>query len=194
MDISGLPNEVANPLTAAIARLLFEFKVWQTRAERERDPVALVCEEAHRYVPDSGNAEYASAQRAVRRIAKEGRKYGIGLMLVSQRPADVERTVLSQCNSWIVMRLTNTTDKEHVTSFLPDNLARCLAFVLPALSRREALFLGEAAALPARITINELKKEELPDSEDISFSSGWSQPPLPLEDIDRVVKRWRREG
>ncbi|MFO1448259.1 MAG: ATP-binding protein [Opitutaceae bacterium] len=192
VDISGLPNEVANPLTAAIARLLFEFKVWQTRAERERDPIALVCEEAHRYVPDSGNAEYASAQRAIRRIAKEGRKYGIGLMLVSQRPADVERTVLSQCNSWIVMRLTNTTDKEHVTNFLPDNLAG-LSKVLSALSRREALFLGEAAALPARITINELKKEELPDSEDISFSGGWSKTPMPVNEIANVVKRWRRE-
>lgn len=192
VDVSGLPNEVANPLTAAIARLLFEFKVWQTRSERQRDPIALICEEAHRYVPDSGNAEYASAQRAVRRIAKEGRKYGIGLMLVSQRPSDVERTVLSQCNSWIVMRLTNTADKEHVTSFLPDNLAG-LSKVLPSLSRREALFLGEAAALPARITINELSKAELPDSEDVSFSSGWSVAPMPIADIEKIVKRWRRE-
>jgi hypothetical protein len=193
VDISGLPNEVANPLTAAIARLLFEFKVWQTRAERERDPVAIICEEAHRYVPDSGLAEYATAQRAIRRIAKEGRKYGIGLMLVSQRPSDVERTVLSQCSTWIVLRLTNTTDKEHVTNFLPDNLAG-LSRVLPSLSRREALFLGEAAALPARITVNKLDTGELPDSGDISFTSGWSEPPLEVDKIAAVVKRWRKEG
>jgi hypothetical protein len=193
VDISGLPNEVANPLTAAIARLLFEFKVWQTRAERERDPVAIICEEAHRYVPDSGLAEYATAQRAIRRIAKEGRKYGIGLMLVSQRPSDVERTVLSQCSSWIVMRLTNTADKEHVTSFLPDSLAG-LSKVLPALSRREALFLGEGAALPARITVTELPTESLPDSGDISFTGGWSKPPVPVAEISAVVKRWRKEG
>ena len=160
--------------------------------ERERDPIAIICEEAHRYVPDSGLAEYATAQRAIRRIAKEGRKYGIGLMLVSQRPSDVERTVLSQCNSWIVMRLTNTTDKEHVTSFLPDNLAG-LSKVLSSLSRREALFLGEAAALPARITMTELRPEELPDSGDISFIHGWSEPPVEADEIAAVVKRWRKD-
>src|SRR5690606_9137500 len=123
VDISGLPNEVAGPLTAAIARVLFQYKVWQSREERERDPVMLVCEEAHRYVPDTGLAEYASAQKAIRRLAKEGRKYGIGMLLVSQRPADVEGTVLSQCNSWVVLRLTNSVDQQHVRRFLPDNLA-----------------------------------------------------------------------
>lgn len=192
VDISGLPNEVAGPLTAAIARILFQYKVWQTRAERERDPVLLVCEEAHRYVPDVGLAEYQSAQKAVRRIAKEGRKYGLGLMLVSQRPADVERTVLSQCSSWLVMRLTNATDQEHVNRFLPDGLAG-LARLLPSLSRQEAVFVGEAAAVPARIFIRELQKEQLPDSRDISFTAGWSEPPRPIEEIRSVVRRWRRE-
>ncbi len=155
VDVSGLPNEVAGPLTAAIARLLFQYKLWQTRKERERDPVLLICEEAHRYVPDTGLAEYQSAQRAIRRIAKEGRKYGLGLMLVSQRPADVERTVLSQCNSWIVMRLTNSADQEHVQRVLPDSLAG-LARVLSSLSRQEAIFVGEAAAVPARVIMNTL--------------------------------------
>jgi len=192
IDISGLPNEVAGPLTAAVARLLFQYKVWQTRSERERDPVLLVCEEAHRYVPDAGLAEYQSAQKAIRRIAKEGRKYGIGLMLVSQRPADLERTVLSQCNSWLVMRLTNVTDQEHVKRFLPDSLAG-LANLLPSLSRQEALFVGEAAAVPARIVIRDLSKEQLPDSGDIRFVKGWSQPPVDKAAIQTVVKRWRKE-
>ncbi len=193
VDISGLPNEVAGPLTAAIARLLFQYKVWQTREERERDPFLLVCEEAHRYVPDVGLAEYQSAQKAIRRIAKEGRKYGLGLLLVSQRPSDVERTVLSQCNSWIVMRLTNTTDQEHVTRFLPDNLAG-LAKLLPSLSRQEAIFVGEAAAVPARIIVRSLTKEQLPDSNDVPFIDGWSKPPVDKEEIEKIVNRWRKIG
>ncbi len=148
IDISGLPNEVAGPLAAVIARLLFQYKVWQTRQERERDPVFLVCEEAHRYVPNRGQAEYEAAQSAIRRIAKEGRKYGLGLMLVSQRPADVESPVLSQCNSWLILRLTNASDQEHVSRFLPDELAG-LTRLLPSLVRREAVFIGKAAAIPA---------------------------------------------
>ena len=123
IDISGLPNEVAGPLTAAIARLLFQYKLYQSSKERARDPILLICEEAHRYVPDRGEAEYAEAQRAIRRIAREGRKYGLGLMLVSQRPSDIEGTVISQCNTWLVMRLTNQADHQHVSRFLPDHLA-----------------------------------------------------------------------
>jgi hypothetical protein len=193
LDISGLPNEVAGPLTATVARLLFQYKVWQTRDERERDPVLVICEEAHRYVPDTGLAEYQSAQKAIRRLAKEGRKYGIGLMLVSQRPADVERTVLSQCNSWFVMRLTNSTDQDFVSRFLPDSLTG-LSRLLPSLSRQEAIFVGEAAAVPARITIRDLTKKQLPRSDDMPFAEGWSQSPVTKEQIERVVKRWRREN
>lgn len=193
VDISGLPNEVAGPLTAAIARVLFQYKVWQTREERERDPVMLVFEEAHRYVPNTGLAEYASAQKAIRRLAKEGRKYGIGMMLVSQRPADVEGTVLSQCNSWFVMRLTNSVDQQHVGRFLPDNLAG-LVKILPSLLRQEAVFVGEAAALPARIRIRTLPEEQLPDSDDISYGDGWIKPPVDINAIQSVVDRWRRRS
>lgn len=192
VDISGLPNEVAGPLTAAIARLLFQYKIWQTHDERQRNPVLLVCEEAHRYVPDTGLAEYQSAQRAIRRIAKEGRKYGLGMMLVSQRPADVERTVLSQCNSWIVMRLTNATDQEYVSRFLPDNLAG-LSRLLPSLSRQEAIFVGEAAAVPARVMIRTLDEAQLPRSNDVPFVDGWAKGPVDQAAIECVVKRWRRE-
>ncbi|WP_414472883.1 ATP-binding protein [Microvirga sp. M2] len=192
IDISGLPNEVAGPLTAVIARLLFQYKVWQTRTERERDPVLLVCEEAHRYVPNAGQAEYEAAQVAIRRVAREGRKYGLGLMLVSQRPADVESTVLSQCNSWVILRLTNSSDQEHVARFLPDSLAG-LTRLLPSLIRREAVFVGEAAAIPARVRIRELRKSELPNSNDIRFADGWAQPPVDIATVEAVVRRWRRE-
>lgn len=173
IDISGLPNEVAGPLTGAIARLLFQYKLNQSRLERERDPILLVCEEAHRYVPNRGDAQYAVAQDAIRRIAREGRKYGLGLMLVSQRPADVEGTVISQCNSWVVLRLSNSQDQQHVSRFLPDSLSN-MTSALSSLPRQEALFVGEAAALPARIKINTLSEDKLPDSNDISFAKAWS--------------------
>lgn len=191
IDISGLPNEVAGVLTAAIARLLFQFKIWQTATERHRNPIVLVCEEAHRYVPNAGLAEYAAAQKAVRRIAKEGRKYGLGLMLVSQRPADVERTVLSQCNSWLVMRLSNATDQEYVSRFLPDSLAG-MSRLLPSLARREAIFVGEAAAVPARIKIRHLTQDQLPRSNDVPFADGWAQGHLNVSEIETIVNRWTR--
>lgn len=189
VDISGLPNEVAGILAAAIARSLFNYKVWQKREERERDPIVLVCEEAHRYVPDRGDAQYKEAQDAVRRIAREGRKYGLGLMLVSQRPADVESTVLSQCSSWVVLRLTNGADQEHVARFLPDSLAG-LTKILSSLSRREAVFVGEAAALPSRIKIRHLEPDHLPKSGDIRYSLGWTQAPLSDGELNEVVGRW----
>lgn len=173
VDISGLPNEVAGPLTGSIARLLFQYKLHQTRQEREKDPVLFICEEAHRYVPNRGEAQYEVAQSAIRRIAREGRKYGLGLMLVSQRPSDIEDTVISQCNSWIVLRLANSSDQEYVTRILPDSLAG-MTKLLSSLPRQEALFVGEAAALPARIRLRTLSKDQLPDSHDISFAAGWS--------------------
>jgi hypothetical protein len=189
IDISGLPNEVAGPLTALISRLLFQYKLWQTREEREKDPVLFVCEEAHRYVPNHGEAQYKEAQDAIRRIAKEGRKYGLGLGLISQRPSDVESTVLSQCNSWIVLRLSNSSDQEHVSRFLPDSL-NGLTKMLSALTRREAIFVGEAAALPSRIRIRELSPEQLPNSNDIKFASGWSNDAIQDADLMKIVDRW----
>jgi DNA helicase HerA-like ATPase len=188
LDISGLPTEVAGPLTAALSRLLFSFKLAQTRKERERNPVLLVCEEAHRYVPDRGEAQYGAAQDAIRRIAREGRKYGIGLMLVSQRPSDVESTVLSQCNSWLVLRLTNGHDQEHVGRFLPDSMAT-LTKLLPSLPRREALFVGEAAALPSRIKMTYLTEDRRPKSNDISFAAGWAEEPPDLAALTTVATR-----
>jgi len=189
IDISGLPNEVSGPLAALISRLLFQYKVWQTSDERKKDPILLVCEEAHRYVPNHGEAQYKEAQESIRRIAKEGRKYGLGLMLVSQRPSDVESTVLSQCNTWIVLRLTNSSDQEHVSRFLPDTLTG-LTRILSSLTRREAIFVGEAAALPARIRIRELEKEQLPDSLDISFVDGWANELLRNQEIEIITNRW----
>jgi Predicted ATPase len=192
IDISGLPNEISGPLTALIARLLFQYKVWQTPEERKIDPILIACEEAHRYVPNQGEAQYKEAQESIRRIAKEGRKYGIGLMLISQRPSDVESTVLSQCNSWIVLRLTNSRDQEHVARFLPDSLSG-LTRILSSLTRREAVFVGEAAALPSRIRIRELTQDQLPDSADISFVEGWVNALHDIDKLQEVTNRWTRQ-
>jgi len=188
LDISGLPNEVAGPLAAMLARLLFQYKVYQTTEERKRDPVVLVCEEAHRYVPDRGEAEYAAAQTAIRRIAREGRKYGIGLMLVSQRPADVESTVISQCGTWLVLRLTNAADQQHVSRFLPDGLSG-MTKALPNLAQQEAIFVGEGAAMPARVRIRDLADDQLPKSETAKFAKGWTLDRLTEAEIAAIANR-----
>jgi len=190
VDLSGVPNEVAGVSSAVIARTLFNLKIWQTQTELESDPVLLVCEEAHRYVPNRGEAQYEAAQEAIRRIAKEGRKYGVGLMLVSQRPSEVEATVLSQCNSWIVLRITNDADREHVRSILPDSMSG-LTKMLSGLRRQEAIFVGQAAMLPSRILIRDLKPEQLPKSNDIDFDKGWQNDATPDTQIQEVVNRWR---
>ena len=175
-------------MTGAIARLLFQYKLHQTRVERERDPILFICEEAHRYVPNRGDAQYEVAQSAIRRLAREGRKYGLGLMLVSQRPADIEGTVISQCNSWIVLRLSNSSDLEHVARFLPDSLAG-MTKMLSSLPRQEALFVGEAAAIPAKIKLRTLTKAQLPDSNDVSFAGGWTSDGKTQQSLEEIVGR-----
>jgi DNA helicase HerA-like ATPase len=193
VDLSGIPNEVAGVASAAIARIVFQLKVWQSEEERQNSPVLLVCEEAHRYVPNRGEAQYEAAQSAIRRIAKEGRKYGVGLLLVSQRPSEVEATVLSQCNSWIVLRITNDSDREHVRSVLPDSMSG-LTKMLSGLRRQEAIFVGQAATLPSRIMIRDLSDEQLPRSNDVDFDKGWQKEALTLKQIESVVQKWRYQS
>lgn len=190
VDLSGVPNEVAGVSSAVIARTLFNLKVWQSPGERAGDPVLLVCEEAHRYVPNRGEAQYEAAQEAIRRIAKEGRKYGIGLLLVSQRPSEVEATVLSQCNSWLVLRVANDIDREHVKAILPDSMSG-LTKMLSGLRRQEAIFVGQAAMLPSRIMIRALAEDQLPKSSDIDFDKGWQSAMMPESQIRAVADRWR---
>ena len=188
IDISGLPNEIAGPLVAMIARILFQYKVHQNDEEKRKDPLLIVCEEAHRYVPDRGDAQYGAAQEAIKRIAREGRKYGIGLMLVSQRPADIDSTVISQCGTWVVLRLTNSADQQHVARFLPDGLSGMVG-ALPILSQQEAIFVGEGAALPSRIKIRDLKSEQLPRSNTIPFAEGWAKSRLTEVELSEICNR-----
>jgi len=188
IDISGLPNEVAGPLIAAISKLLFNYKLHQTNEERAKDPILFVCEEAHRYVPKSGEAQYEAAQAAIQRVAREGRKYGLGLMLVSQRPSDIEETVLSQCNSWLVLRLTNSKDQEYVRGMLPDSLVG-ITNTLSSLQRQEALFVGEAAAIPSLIKLRTLSPDQLPRSSDISFTDGWLSKGITNKELEKIINR-----
>ncbi|MXX05510.1 MAG: DUF87 domain-containing protein [Gammaproteobacteria bacterium] len=190
VDLSGVPNEVAGIASAAVARILFTIKIWQTSEERQASPVLLVCEEAHRYVPNSGEAQYEAAQSAIKRVAKEGRKYGIGLFLVSQRPSEVEATVLSQCNSWVVLRITNEADRAHVRGILPDSMAG-LTKMLSGLRRQEAIFVGQAAMLPSRIMIRNLHDDQLPKSSDIDFDKGWQTAGISEELLKKIAIRWR---
>ena len=139
-------------------------------------------------VPDRGEAEYAAAQTAIRRVAREGRKYGIGLMLVSQRPADVEGTVISQCGTWLVLRLTNAADQQHVARFLPDGLSG-MTKALPNLGQQEAIFVGEGASLPARVRIRDLTDDKLPKSQTAKFAKGWSLQRLTEAEITTVAQR-----
>lgn len=192
IDLSGIPNDVAGIVSSTISRLLFMYKLWETEIQRKEDPILLICEEAHRYVPNTGEAEYAAAQQAIKRIAKEGRKYGLGLMLISQRPSEIESTVLSQCNSWIVMRLTNSIDQTYVVKFLPDSLNN-MGNILSSLRRREALVIGQGVSLPSRILVNLLNKNQLPKSNDISFIDGWKSGVNNPSKIIEVIQRWRSQ-
>lgn len=192
VDLSGIPSEVAGTTAAVIGRLLFTVKLWQGKAERINSPFLLVCEEAHRYVPDRGEALYAAAQSSIQRLAKEGRKYGIGLMLVTQRPCELDATVLSQCNSLFVLRITNDKDLAHIRSVLPDSLSG-LSKVLSGLRNREALFVGQATLLPSRVRLRDLNSEQLPASHDISFEKGWQAESLSVEGLAEIATRWRQQ-
>lgn len=193
IDVSTLPSSTEGLVVEAVVGLLFNYKVRQSQSERVRDPIIIVCEEAHRYVPHKGDAATKGARHVVSRVAKEGRKYGIGLMLVSQRPSEVEATVLSQCSTWMVMRLTNPDDQSAVRAFMPDGMTE-ITEMLSGLRHREALFVGHAATVPSRIQIRELPKGQQPQADDPRFVQGWSGEANDDEAVQAVIDRWRSEA
>lgn len=164
LDLSGIPSPVTNDIIGNILRVLYDCLFWArnlSEGGRER-PLLIVMEEAHSYLGDNGNS---SASIATQRIVKEGRKYGIGAMIVSQRPAEINATILSQCGTFFAMRLSNSTDRSHVTSALSDNLEG-LTSMLPVLRTGEAIILGEAVGLPMRTMIQAPPRDRRPDSQD----------------------------
>ncbi|WP_391563344.1 ATP-binding protein [Novosphingobium sp.] len=191
IDVSGVPSDVTSTVVAVLSRLVFDFAIW-ARDEKTR-PVLLVCEEAHRYVPNEKNSDGSSVGRILSRIAKEGRKYGISLGLITQRPSDLAEGVLSQCGTIISMRLNNDRDQAFVKAAMPEG-ARGFLDSIPALRNRECIICGEGVSIPIRVAFDELEEMKRPASEDPSFSDLWNSSGGEEEMVNRTVQRWRAQG
>ena len=191
IDVSGVPSDVTSTVVAVLSRLVFDFAIW-SRDEKTR-PVLLVCEEAHRYVPSEKNADGSSVGRILSRIAKEGRKYGVSLGLITQRPSDLAEGVLSQCGTIISMRLNNDRDQAFVKAAMPEG-ARGFLDSIPALRNRECIICGEGVSIPIRVAFDELEEVKRPASADPSFTQLWSSGGGEEKMVQRTVQRWRAQG
>ncbi len=191
IDVSGVPSDITSVVVAVLSRLVFDYAIW-SRNEPQR-PILLVCEEAHRYVPSDRNAHVSSVGKILGRIAKEGRKYGVSLGLITQRPSDLAEGVLSQCGTIIAMRLNNDRDQAYVRSAMPEG-ARGFLDTIPALRNREAIICGEGVAIPIRVAFDNLDEIKRPASSDPLFSQLWNESGNEEEMIARVIKRWRSQG
>jgi len=191
IDVSGVPSDITATVVAVLGRLVFDFAVWG-RGENTR-PVLLVCEEAHRYVPSAGKEGSTSAARILSRIAKEGRKYGISLGLITQRPSDLAEDVLSQCGTIIAMRLNNERDQAFVKAAMPEG-ARGFLDSIPALRNRECIICGEGVTIPIRASFDTLDPAKRPASEDPSFTEAWRETGGEQDMVARVLHKWRMQA
>jgi uncharacterized protein len=189
LELTGLPTEIVNVVVSVICRMTFDFVVWG----EGQVPVTLVCEEAHRYVPANPSAGFEPCKRAIAKIAKEGRKYGASLCIVTQRPAEIDPTILSQCNTVFALRMSNDRDQAIVQSAVSDTGSGLLEF-LPSLGQREAIAFGDGVALPVRIKFDELAKVNLPRSSTARFSEKWQKSIGDEGFLENVVERWRTSG
>ena len=187
INLSSVPFDVRPTVAAQIGRLAFEFNYWNPKYREF--PILLICEEAHAYIPRESESQFAGSRRSMERIAKEGRKYGVGLAVVSQRPHEVSETVLAQCGTFICLRITNPNDQGYVRSLVPESEGD-LVSVLAGLGRGEALVLGEAVPLPTRLQFE--KPDPTPNSDDVDFYDKWTTGPDDL-DVDAIVNRWRSQ-
>lgn len=190
IDFSEVPSDVLPLVIGLVARLVFTVQQWTIRDNQH--PIALLCDEAHLYIPERTNQDTASelGLKSFERIAKEGRKYGVSLTVISQRPAEVNRTVLSQCNNFIALRLSNAEDQAVIKRLLPDNLSG-LTDVLPILDIGEALVVGDASLLPTRIIIDEPNIK--PESATVKFWKEWSAD-TSKQDIATAVSGLRKQS
>jgi uncharacterized protein len=191
VDVSGVPSDITSVVVSVLARMVFDYAIW-SRNEPQR-PLLLVCEEAHRYVPKDDNAQGQAVRKILERIAKEGRKYGVSLGLITQRPSDLAEGVLSQCGTIISMRLNNDRDQACVRAAMPEG-ARGFLDAIPALRNRECIVCGEGVAIPIRIRFDDLEPEKRPASSDPSFAELWRETGGEEGIIQRTVKRWRGHG
>jgi DNA helicase HerA-like ATPase len=193
IDLSGIPFEVLSITVSLISRILFEYgyyykKLLNGGIECET-PLLLVYEEAHKYVPRSDLVKYRASRNAIERIAKEGRKYGVTLGIISQRPSEISETIFSQCNNFVAMRLTNPDDQNYVKRLLPDTLAN-LTDTLPSLSSGEALLIGESIIIPSIIKID--KCVPAPKSEDIPYLEIWKEKWKEDVDFPKITDEWKK--
>ena len=187
IQLAGFTSEVVDAVVSVVARMAFDLGIWSNGA----NPLLLICEEAHRYMSADTGIGFGPTRRAISRIAKEGRKYGVFLGLVSQRPAELDPTILSQCSTLFAMRMTNDRDQALLRSAISDTAADLLSF-LPSLGTGEVFAFGEGVALPTRLRLKELTAETLPKSELVGIESGVD---LHLDggqnSLAAVVERWR---
>ncbi|WP_294233577.1 DUF87 domain-containing protein [uncultured Sphingomonas sp.] len=190
IDVSGVPSDVTSVVVAMLARMIFDHAIWSPPADRR--PVLMVCEEAHRYIPAKAEQDSAVG-RILSRIAKEGRKYGVSLGLVTQRPSDLAEGVLSQCGTIIAMRLNNERDQAMVRSAMPEG-GRGLLDILSALRNREAILCGEGVMFPMRASFDNLEEGKRPASNDMKITGIWARPAGGAGVLGETVSRWRAAG
>lgn len=195
IDLSGVPFDVLNITVSLISRILFEYGYYYKKIRFTQNPtetinndvpLLLVYEEAHKYVPNSDLSKYRASKQSIERIAKEGRKYGITLLLASQRPSEISETIFSQCNNFIAMRLTNPNDQNYVKRLLPDTFGE-LINKMSSLKVGEALLIGDAAVIPSIVQIDEC--DEKPSSNDIPYFDLWKEEWKNL-DIEKIIEEW----
>ena len=186
-QLASFPVEVMDAVVCVLSRLAFDFGLWSDGVM----PLLLVCEEAHRYASADRSAGFGPTRHALSRIAKEGRKHGVHLGLVTQRPAEIDPTIISQCGTLFAMRLSNDQDQALLCSAVSDAAANLLAFV-PSLGTGEAVRFGEGMALPARLCFDSLPQEQIPRSAPATPRPDLSESGSMAEFIGSVVERWRR--
>jgi DNA helicase HerA-like ATPase len=186
LELAGLPTEIINVVVSLVCRMTFDFVLWSGG----QVPVTLVCEEAHRYVPSNPSLGFEPCKRAIAKIAKEGRKYGASLCVVTQRPAEIDPTILSQCNTVFALRMSNDRDQEIVESAISDTGSGMLEF-LSALGQREAIAFGDGVSLPVRIRFHELPEDCMPKSSGARFSEKWQTSVGDEGFLEGIVDRWR---
>jgi DNA helicase HerA-like ATPase len=187
MQLAGFPSEVVEPVVSVLTRLAFDFGLWSDGAV----PLLFVCEEAHKYASADRTAGFAPTRRALARIAKEGRKHGVYLGLVTQRPAELDPTIISQCGTLFAMRMSNDRDQALLRSAVADHGADLFDFV-PSLGTREAIAFGAGVPLPTRLTFPEMPAAAIPKSESFAKNLGLNLDALETDFISAVVDRWRR--
>jgi len=187
LNLSAVPYDVAPMVTALIGRLAFEFNFWNPKCLEF--PIWLVCEEAQQYIPRNDDSRYAEARRTFEHISKAGRKYGVGLCIVSQRPHEVSETVLAQCGTYLCLHITNPDDQEYLRDMVPDS-ARGTFSAITSLSRGEVVAMGAAVPMPVRFQMN--LPNPPPNSQDVDFADKWSKGGEEI-DVEQLVSNWHRQ-